>query len=103
MTNCNTRSKDELLESMLYLISKVCNDNLDHENCLNLTSLPENLYVGGFLNLSDCTSLTTLPENLYVDNDDIHALKNVLDRSYNILIKTLETPYDIVKILDNDE
>ena len=34
---------------------------LDLEGCTSLTTLPENLRIGGYLNLRDCTSLTTLP------------------------------------------
>ncbi|MEI7371223.1 hypothetical protein, partial [Pectobacterium brasiliense] len=34
--------------------------------CTGLTSLPENLSVGGGLRISGCTGLTSLPENLSV-------------------------------------
>ena len=40
--------------------------SLDLCGCTGLTSLPENLSVGGFLDLRGCTGLTSLPENLSV-------------------------------------
>ena len=39
---------------------------LDLRGCTALTALPENLSVGGYLSLSGCTGLTALPENLSV-------------------------------------
>lgn len=42
--------------------------NLDLER-LNITSLPEGLYVGGDLNLGYCKNLTLLLEGLYVGGD----------------------------------
>ena len=39
---------------------------LDLEGCTSLTSLPDNLTVGGALDLTGCTSLTSLPDNLTV-------------------------------------
>ena len=35
----------------------------------NISSLPQDLHVGGYLNLRDCTSLTTLPQGLHVGGD----------------------------------
>jgi hypothetical protein len=39
---------------------------LDLEGCTGLTSLPDNLSVGGSLSLEGCTGLTSLPDNLSV-------------------------------------
>jgi len=39
---------------------------LNLSDCTELTSLPDNLSVGGWLNLSGCTGLTSLPDNLSV-------------------------------------
>ncbi|MEI7370045.1 hypothetical protein, partial [Pectobacterium brasiliense] len=39
---------------------------LDISGCTGLTSLPENLSVGEWLDISGCTGLTSLPENLSV-------------------------------------
>ena len=39
---------------------------LDLIGCTRLTSLPDNLQVGGYLHLSGCTRLTSLPDNMHV-------------------------------------
>jgi hypothetical protein len=42
--------------------------NLDLRYCTDLTSLPKNLKVGGYLNLYN-TKITSLPEGLYLDGN----------------------------------
>ena len=39
---------------------------LDLEGCTGITSLPDNLTVGGYLDLEGCTGITSLPDNLTV-------------------------------------
>ena len=39
---------------------------LDLTNCTQLEKLPDNLYVDGFLDLTNCIQLTKLPDDLYV-------------------------------------
>jgi len=39
---------------------------LDLENCTGITALPDNLTVGGSLDLENCTGITALPDNLTV-------------------------------------
>lgn len=39
---------------------------LDLDSCEELIKLPSELYVGGSLNLSDCVKIKELPDNLYV-------------------------------------
>ena len=42
---------------------------LSLSNCSQLTKLPNKLYVDGFLSLSNCTELTILPNDLHVEID----------------------------------
>ena len=44
-----------------------------------ITSLPEGLKVGGYLDLSKCKSLTSLPKGLKVDNN-LHIKKTPLEK-----------------------
>ncbi len=45
---------------------QIRNGYLDLKGCTGITSLPENLTVGGDLYLKGCTGITSLPENLTV-------------------------------------
>ena len=40
--------------------------DLDLDGCTGITSLPDNLTVGGYLDLDGCTGITSLPDNLTV-------------------------------------
>ena len=40
--------------------------DLDLDGCTGITSLPDNLTVGGYLDLEGCTGITSLPDNLIV-------------------------------------
>ena len=67
-------------------------DHLELNNS-NITKLPNDLYVGGSLNLQNCTQLTKLPDNLYVsgslglDETNITEIPNNLYVGHSLFIK----------------
>jgi len=62
--------------------------NLNLEGCTGLTALPENLEVGGCLDLTNCTSLTALPENLKVGrNLNLNGCTGLITLPENLKVK----------------
>ena len=60
---------------------------LSLSNCSQLTKLPNKLYVDGFLSLSNCTELTILPNDLHVETDlDLRGCIQITELPNNLYV-----------------
>ena len=73
-------------------ITKLPNDlyvegYLSLTNCKQLIKLPDDLYVGGFLSLTNCNQLTELPDNLYVSGRfNLDSCKQISELPDNLYV-----------------
>jgi hypothetical protein len=59
---------------------------LSLSNCSQLTKLPDKLHVEGKLNLSGCKQLTELPDNLYVKDSLVLYETNITELPNNLYV-----------------